>query len=142
MLSAQAEETQKRVQGATSVVLQMQQEVWTLSSLARTADLTAKMASEKLEREVESLQRELTVQKIASVQEAEATKSAQDVIARKLQEAQQMIQTTTQVSQTYEAQLATLTQKMATMEQLLIEQRKKGQQLESENHQPKIGSEV
>ena len=67
-----------------SVALQTQQEVCTLSSLARTADLTAKMASEKIEREVESLQRELTVQKIASVQEAEATKSAQDVIARKL----------------------------------------------------------
>ena len=55
MLSTQAEETQKCVQGATSVPLQMQQEVRTLSSLARTADLTAKMASEKIEREVESL---------------------------------------------------------------------------------------
>ena len=60
------------------------------------------MASEKIEREVESLQQELTVQKIASIQEAEATKSSQDIIARKLQEAQQMIQTMTQVSQTYE----------------------------------------
>ena len=56
ILSVQAEETQKRVQSATSVALQMQQEVRTLSSLACTADLTAKMTSEKMEREVEAMQ--------------------------------------------------------------------------------------
>ena len=59
ILSVQAEETQKRVQNATSVALQTQQEVRTLSSLARTADLTAKMTSEKMEREVEVMQQEL-----------------------------------------------------------------------------------
>ena len=66
ILSAQAEETQKRIQGATSVALQTQSEVRTLSSLAQTADITAKMASEKVEREVESLQHDLQVQRAAS----------------------------------------------------------------------------
>ena len=42
-----------------------------------------------------------------------------------------MIQATTTVSQKYEEQFTALTQKMATMEQLLIGQRQKGQQLES-----------
>ena len=52
-----------------------------------------------------------------------------------------MIQATTTVSQKYEEQLATLTQKMASMEQLLIEQRQKGQRLESElsSAQDRIG---
>ena len=58
------------MQGATSVALQTQQEVRTLSSLARTADLTAKMTSEKMEREVEAMQQELQAQKALSVQEA------------------------------------------------------------------------
>ena len=55
ILTAQAEETQKRIQGATSVAMQMQSKVRTLSLLAQTADLMAKMASEKVEREVDSL---------------------------------------------------------------------------------------
>ena len=53
LLSAQAEETQKRIQGATSVAMQTRSEVRTLSSLAQMADLTARMALEKIEREVE-----------------------------------------------------------------------------------------
>ena len=56
----------------------------TLSSLARTADLTAKMTSKKMEREVEAMQQELLAQKALSVQEAQAARSAQDIIARKL----------------------------------------------------------
>ena len=96
------EETQKRVQSSTSVALQMQQEVRTLSSLARTADLTAKMTSEKIEREVEAMQQELQAKKALSVQEAQAARNAQDIIARKLQEAQQTIQSTASVSQKYE----------------------------------------
>ena len=101
ILSAQAEETQKRIQGATNVALQTQSEVRTLSLLAQTADITAKMASEKVEREVESLQGNLQVQRAASKHEAQVAKSAQDLIARKLQEAQQTIQATASVSQKY-----------------------------------------
>ena len=127
ILSVQAEETQKRVQSATSVALQTQQEVRTLSSLARTADLTAKMTSEKMEREVEGMQQELQAQKALAVQEAQAARSAQDDIARKLHEAQQKIQATADVSQTYETQLSALNEKMATLEQLLIGQKQKGQ---------------
>ena len=67
LLSAHAEETQRRIQGATSVALQTRSEVSILSSLAQTANLTAKMASEKIEREVESLQQALQVQKVEVV---------------------------------------------------------------------------
>ena len=75
------------------------------------------------------------------MQEAQAARSAQDVIARKLQEAQQMLQAMASISQRYETQIAELSQKMAAMEQLLIGQRQKGQQLESELSvaQDKIG---
>ena len=101
----------------------------------------AKMASEKIEREVESLQRELQVQRAALVQEAQAAKSAQDIIARKLQETQQTVQATASISQKYEEQVIALSEKMATMERILIEQRQKGQQLESElsSAQDRIG---
>ena len=92
-----------------------------MSLLVCTADLTAKMTSEKMERAVESMQQELQVQKALSVQEAQVARSAQDVIARKLQEAQQTIQATMNGSQKYEEQLTALAQKMATMGQLLIE---------------------
>ena len=122
MLSAQAEDTQKRVQSATSVAMQTQRDVQTLSALAHTADLSAKMTSEKLEREIEALQQQLQAQKMLATQEAQVSQSNQDVIARKLKEAQQMIQTAATTSQMYETQLATLTQKMVTMERLLIEQ--------------------
>ena len=78
------------------------------------------------------MQRELQAQKALSVQEEQAARSAQDVIARKLQEAQQTLQATTSVSQRYETQIVELSQKMSTLEQLLIGQRQKGLQLESE----------
>ena len=58
-------------------------------------------------------------------------KSAQDLIARKLQEAQRTIQATASVSQKYEEQITAISQKMAAMERLLIEQRQKGQNLEN-----------
>ena len=132
MLSAQAEETQKRVQSATSVAMQTKQEVYTLSSLARTADLTAKIASEKVERGIEAMEQELQAQKALSVQEAQASRIAQEDIAKRLQEAHDTIQATANLSQTYEARIGELSRKMATMENLLVAQRQKGQQLESE----------
>ena len=131
-VSSQAEETAKRIQGATSVAMQTQQEVRTLSSLARTADLTAKMASEKVEREMQTVQQELRAQKIAAMEEAQVARSAHDVMNRKLLEAQETIQATTDLSQKYEEQIAALSQKMSTLEQLLVGQRQKGQQLESQ----------
>ena len=56
ILSAKADDMQKHIQSATSVAIQTQQEVRTLSAMARTADLTAKMTSEKVERQVETMQ--------------------------------------------------------------------------------------
>ena len=91
ILSAQAEETQKRVQSATSVAIQTRQEVRTLSSLAHTADVTAKMAAEKIERGIETMENELQMQKALSVQEAQASRSAQDILTRQLKAAQENI---------------------------------------------------
>ena len=71
------------------------------------------------------------MQRAAAQQEAQVSKSTQDIIARKLQEAQQTIQATANISQKYEEQIIAISQKMATMERLLIEQRQKGQNLES-----------
>ena len=56
LLTTQADDTQKCIQGATRVALQTQQEVQPLSALARTADLTAKMATEKAERQFTEVQ--------------------------------------------------------------------------------------
>ena len=109
--------------------------------MARTADLMAKMTLEKVEREVESMQQAIQAQKTLSVQEAQAAKSAQDAIAKQLQEAQKAVQATANLSQRYEEQLSTLTEKMMVMERLLIEQRQKGQRLESKlsSAQDRIG---
>ena len=63
LLSAQAKETQERVQSATSVAMQTRADVRTLSTLARTADMTAKIASERVERGIETMENELQMQK-------------------------------------------------------------------------------
>ena len=55
VLSAQAEDAQKKIQSVTKVVMQTQQEVRTLFALARTTALTTKMAAEKVERQVETI---------------------------------------------------------------------------------------
>ena len=96
--------------------MRTQQEVRTLSAMARTADLQSKMTSEKVEREVGALQQQLEQQKMLASQEAQASRSTQDVIARKLQEAQQMIQSTATTTQTYETEVAKLKQQMAALE--------------------------
>ena len=62
--------------------MQMQQEVQNLSALARTTDLTAKMAVEKVERQMATMQQQLQEQKIQSVQEAQLTKAAQKTITQ------------------------------------------------------------
>ena len=55
ILTAQADDTQRRIQSATKVAMQTQQQVQALSALARTVDLTAKMAAEKVERQMETV---------------------------------------------------------------------------------------
>ena len=67
LLTAQAKETQERVQSATSVAMQTRQDVRTQSTLARTADMTARMASEKVERGIEIMENELQMQKALSM---------------------------------------------------------------------------
>ena len=82
ILSVQADDTQKRIQSATSVAMQTQQEVRSLSAMARIADLTAKMMSEKVERQVETMQWAIEAQKTLFMQEAQVAKVAQDAIAK------------------------------------------------------------
>ena len=82
ILTAQADDMQKRIQSATKVAMQTQQEVQTLSALARTADLTAKTAVEKVERQMEIVQQAIQAQKILSMQEAQTAKAAQDTITK------------------------------------------------------------
>ena len=55
ILTAQAKDAQRKIQGATCVAIQMQQEVHTLSVFAKTADLMAKMTAEKMERQMEAV---------------------------------------------------------------------------------------
>ena len=78
------------------------------------------------------MENELQAQKALAEQEAQASRSNQDVLARKLKEAQENIQATVSQAQKYETQIGELGQKMAAMEQLLVGQRQKGQQLESQ----------
>ena len=76
MLTAQVEETQKRVSGATSLAQQAQAPVRTLSTIARTADITTKIASEQVERQVATVQQQIQEQQRLSAQESEAQKAA------------------------------------------------------------------
>ena len=104
----------------------------TLSALARTADLTTKMAAEKVERQLEIVQQQIREQKTQSLQEAQFAKVAQDAIAKRLADAQKAAETLMTVTQQYEAKLAELSTKMGNMEVLLVNQRQKSQRLESE----------
>ena len=56
ILTAQVEETQKRLTGTASLARETQAQVRTLSHIARTADMTAKIASEQVERQVATVQ--------------------------------------------------------------------------------------
>ena len=79
---AHAEDAQKKIQGATRVAMQTQQEVHTLSALARTADLTAKMAAEKMERQMEAVKQQIEESKRQAVQEAQMAKVSQETITK------------------------------------------------------------
>ena len=57
---------------------------------------------------------------------------AQTRLTQQLQEAQGLAQSTKGITKTYELQLAEVTGKMKAMEQLLIEQREKGNSLSSQ----------
>ena len=82
VFTAQAEDTQKRIQSAMKVAIQTQQEVSTLSALARTADLTAKITAEQVERKVATVQQQMEEQRMLSAKEAEVAKMAQATITQ------------------------------------------------------------
>ena len=66
------------------------------------------------------------------MQEAQQAKVAQNIIAKRLEEAQKAAATSMTMTQQYEARLVELTTKMGNMEALLVSQRQENLQLESE----------
>ena len=84
ILTAQAEDAQRKIQGATCVAMQTQQEVHTLSALAKTADLISKMTAEKMERQMEAVKQQMEESKRQAVQEAQMAKVSQDTITKQL----------------------------------------------------------
>ena len=88
-----------------------------------------------------TVQQQMKQQQMLVAKEAKVAKVAQATLTKQLEDAQKTVQATTSMSQHYEEQLTALSQKMATLERILIEQRQKGQQLESElsSAQDRIG---
>ena len=131
-LSAQAEEAQKKIEDATQVALQTQQDVRGISTIARQADFTAKRTAAELEVQIKQMAQRLAEQGLQAERRSQAAKIEQAKLVQQLAEAQRQIQMTASTSQPYAAQMSDLTQKMSAMEKLLVEQRQKGMRLESE----------
>ena len=104
ILATQADDTQKRIQSVKRVAIKMQQEVLTLSALACMADLTAKTATKKVERQVAIVQQQMKEQQmlLAKKKEAEVAKVAQATTTKQLEDAQKIVQATTSMPQRYE----------------------------------------
>ena len=75
------------------------------------------------------------------MQQAQITKQKQDRLAQQVMDAQRAAATSATTTRQYEEQLTSLSEKMAALERFLIEQRQKGQHLESElsSAQDRIG---
>ena len=71
-------------------------------------------------------------QKLKAVHEAQFTKEKQEKLAQQLAEAQQTAQSSALLSQEYEKRFSALSAKMGQMETLLVTQRQKSSQLESQ----------
>ena len=71
-------------------------------------------------------------QRTQSVQQAQIAKQEQDRLAQQVADAQRSAATSAAIARRYEEQLTSLSEKMVTLECILIEQRQKGQHLESE----------
>ena len=55
VLSAQADEAQKKIQSATQVAMQTQREVQGLSTLARKVEYTSQITAAKVEKQLEEM---------------------------------------------------------------------------------------
>ena len=97
-LSAQAEEAQKKIEDATQVALQTQQDVRGISTLARQADFTTKKTAADMEMQIKQMAQRLAEQGLQAERRAQAAKIEQDKLVQQLAEAQRQIQMTASTS--------------------------------------------
>ena len=128
-LSIQAQQAQTSITGATQVAMKTAKQVQTLSETARKAEYTAQLTAAKVEEQVAQLERKLQEQQSLAFKEAQSAQEAQKKLTQQLEEAKQLSQASSGMTKTYEAQLAEVTGQMRTLEQLLIDQRVKGNSL-------------
>ena len=128
-LSVQAQQAQTSITGATQVAMKTAKQVQTLSETARKAEYTAQLTAAKVEEQVAQLEMKLQEQQSLAFKEAQSAQEAQKKLTQQLEEAKQLSQATSGITKTYEAQLAEVTGQMRTLEQLLVDQRIKGNSL-------------
>ena len=85
-----------------------------------------------MEEQVAQLEMKMQEQQSMAIKEAQSAQEAQYKLTQQLEEAQRLAQSTWGVTQTYENQLAEVTGKMKTLEQLLMDQRMKGNSLSNQ----------
>ena len=131
-LTAQAQQAQTSIAGATQVAIKTAKELQTLSDTARKAEYTAQITAAKVEEQVAQLEQRLQEQKDVTIREAQIAQEAQRQLMQQLEEAQKRAQATMGVTHDYEAQIAAVSTQMKALEHLLVEQRMKGNSLESQ----------
>ena len=132
MFAAQSESAQQNIQKATQVAVQTQREVKDLTFRAQKVEYAAQVATAKMEQQLQEMTQQVEQQKLQAVQEAQLTKEKQEKLAQQLAEAQQTAQSSALLSQEYEKRFSALSAKMGQMETLLVTQRQKSSQLESQ----------
>ena len=132
VFAAQSESAQQNIQQATQVAVQTQREVKDLTFRAQKAEYAAQVATAKMEQQLQEMTQQVEQQKLQAVQEAQLTKEKQEKLAQQLAEAQQTAQSSALLSQEYEKRFSALSAKMGQMETLLVTQKQKSSQLESQ----------
>ena len=121
-MATRADETQRQLEGTTQVAMETQKKVQKMATkIAEQKELTFLQASLAHEAQA-NLEVELT----------RKTKKEIQGVSEMAQQAQSIAQQSVQTASAYETQMTEMKQKMAVLEQLLVQQRKKGMQLESQ----------
>ena len=115
-MATRADETQRQLEGTTQVAMETQQKVQEMAmKIAEQKELTFLHAG--LAREAQAnLEVELT----------RKTKEEMKGVSEMAQQAQSIAQQSVQTASAYETQMNEMKQKMALLEQALVQQRKKG----------------
>ena len=131
-LSAQAQQAQSSIADATQIAYKTAKDVKTLSETASKAEYLAQITAAKMEEQIAQLNLKMQEQQSLAVQEAKSAQEAQTKLTQQLEEARQLAQSTRGRTTTYEVQLAEVTKQMKVLEQLLVDQRMKGNSLENQ----------